>query len=220
MYFEIMTEDLSTEKLLEHIMTQFHKKSSGTTWRCTSFHGIGGFDKDKSVKDSKTGKILNDLSIYIKAFQKCYGVMGTEYALIIIVDNDDRDTEAFRSQLEEVAENAGLKLNHVFAIAVEEMEAWLLGDMQAIVKAYPKAKKQVITKYVQDSICGTWEKLAEAVYPGGLRKMRKDCITYQQIGMKKCEWADNIGQYMELDTNESPSFNYMVSEIDSMISDN
>ncbi len=31
--------------------------------------------------------------------------------------------------------------DHVFCVAVKEMEAWLLGDIEAIEKAYPKLKR-------------------------------------------------------------------------------
>lgn len=44
-----------------------------------------------------------------------------------------------------------------FCIAIEEMEAWLLGDEKAIEEAYPQAKMPLLRKYVHDSIVGTWE---------------------------------------------------------------
>lgn len=93
------------------------------------------------------------------------------------------------------------------------MEAWLLGDESAVIAAYPRARIGVLHSYVQDSICGTWEKLAEAVYPGGLTRLNKDCSSYMEIGTQKCEWARNIGEYMNLDNNQSPSFNYFMGEI-------
>lgn len=104
-------------------------------------------------------------------------------------------------------------IDHVFCIAVEEMEAWLLGDESAVIAAYPRARISVLRSYVQDSICGTWEKLADVIYPGGLARLMKECSSYMEIGSQKCEWARNIGEYMDLDNNSSPSFNYFMSEI-------
>ncbi len=45
--------------------------------------------------------------------------------------------------------------DYVFCIAVKEMEAWLLGDREAIQKAYPMQRRQYIKKYRQDEICDT-----------------------------------------------------------------
>lgn len=72
-------------------------------------------------------------------------------------------------------------MDHVFCIAVEEMEAWLMGDREALLCAYPKAKESVLKEYKQDSICGTWEVLANAVYKCGLKKMKRDRLTYHWV---------------------------------------
>ena len=102
-------------------------------------------------------------------------------------------------------------IDHVFCIAVEEVEAWLLGDERALMEAYPQAKQQILRTYKQDSICGTWEVLAEEIYPGGIKRLKKECATYMEIGVKKAEWARNIGRLMELTGNKSPSFNFFIS---------
>ena len=105
-------------------------------------------------------------------------------------------------------------MDYIFCIAVEEVEAWLLGDEQALLSAYPKAKIQVLRTYVQDSICGTWEVLADAVYPGGSQKLHKEHFSFMEIGKLKAEWARNIGIHMNLSANQSPSFNYFIGEIE------
>ena len=84
------------------------------------------------------------------------------------------------------------------------MEAWLLGDRAAVKTAYPRVREQVLDDYKQDSICGTWEKLADAVFPGGCQKLRG--MGYPQVGRVKCEWADNIARYLDLECNLSRSF--------------
>lgn len=60
----------------------------------------------------------------------------------------------------------------------EEIEAWLLGDRHALLSAYPHAKMHVLNTYVQDSICGTWEVLADAVYPGGTSKLSREHASF------------------------------------------
>lgn len=57
-------------------------------------------------------------------------------ALFVVLDNDTRDTQIFREELEQVAIRENIVMDHVFCIAVEEMEAWLLGDRNAIQSAY------------------------------------------------------------------------------------
>lgn len=91
--------------------------------------------------------------------------------------------------------------------AIEEGEAWLLGDRQAVREAYPRAKEAVLATYVQDSICGTWEKLADAVHPGGATKLRER--GWQAIGAEKSSWASSIAPHMDVQRNVSPSFQYL-----------
>ena len=47
----------------------------------------------------------------------------------------DYDTRSFKG------------IDYAFCIAVKEMEAWLLGDIEAIEKAYPNAKKTAIKEF-------------------------------------------------------------------------
>jgi hypothetical protein len=93
-----------------------------------------------------------------------------------------------------------------FCIAIEEGEAWYLGDLAAVREAYPRAKESVLKGYTNDSICGTWEKLADAVFSGGKEKLSKQ--GWQAIGLEKTNWANNIAPHMDVDNNLSPSFCY------------
>ena len=64
---------------------------------------------------------------------------------------------------------------------------------------------------------GKAKEIKTNVYKGGLKKFKKDCPTYREIGKCKAEWARAIGQYMNLDANASPSFNRFVSELRSIL---
>ncbi|MGC9314486.1 MAG: hypothetical protein ACP5G4_02525, partial [bacterium] len=57
-----------------------------------------------------------------------------------------------------------------------------------------------------DSICGTWETLADAIYPGGAAKLSEK--GWQTIGKEKASWAKKICPHMVIDNNHSPSFSY------------
>ena len=211
MHIQFMIEDSSSAALTEVLMEKLKDSVSLLTYDVKYFHGIGGFTRKNTVKEIKTGKLLNDLATYLRGFSK--SLQGIQAAIFVIVDNDDRDTAEFRLALEEVAVKNHIAVDRVFCIAVEEVEAWLLGDKSAIYKAYPLAKKQVLDSYEQDSICGTWEVLAEAIHKGGLRNLKKSCASYREIGSRKKEWAEKIGVYMDCAANDSPSFRYFWQEL-------
>lgn len=211
MHYQFLIEDRSSAALVEIIMRKVVGERQDVTYDCKFFKGIGGFTKKNTVKETKNGKLLNDLATYLRGFDK--SLRHIPAAIFVVVDNDERDTAAFRSELNDVALQNGICVDYVFCVAVEEVEAWLLGDERAVVAAYPAAKTQIIDDYEQDSICGTWEVLANAVYPGGLTKFLKDCPSYTEKGAYKFEWAAKIGEFMDLANNKSPSFNNFMCEI-------
>ncbi|WP_297965131.1 DUF4276 family protein [uncultured Anaerovibrio sp.] len=213
MYFQFLIEDKSGQILVEKIMDKLRMVHENVFYGCKYFHGIGGFSRKNTVKETKTGKLLNDLATYLRGFDKSLQAMSDEAVVFVVLDNDTRDTEAFRGELEEVAVKNNISIDRVFCIAVEEMEAWLLGDEMAIRNAYPEARMSYIKSYSQDSICGTWEILAEIVYDGGMRKFKEECPTFVEAGKQKCEWAEKIGQCMDIDVNKSPSFQYFIKEV-------
>lgn len=219
MYFQFLIEDKSTNILVNHVMKklagQYREKE--VIWDIKSFGGIGHLRKKGNALEQKTGKLLNDLPMYMKAFSKV--LQNMEYAaLVIVLDNDKRDVEHFKSELENVAASNMILCDYVFCIAIKEMEAWLLGDTEAIKEAYPNAKMQYIKKYEQDAICETWELLADIVYPRGLSRLKKNAGgSYSEIGKVKCEWADKIGSCLHLHENVSPSYQYFINELEKRI---
>ena len=215
MYFQFLIEDESTKILIDHVMRKIAKQhlEKGVLWDIRYFKGIGNLSKKGSAMEQKTGKLLNDLPMFLRAFDKKLCAMPHS-AIFIVLDNDKRDRAVFRKQLEEVARSNMILSDHVFCIAVKEMEAWLLGDIKAIEEAYPELRKSAGRKYIQDGICDTWEVLADMVYPGGLKKLKKKAAnSYMEIGKSKAEWADKIGEKLDLERNQSPSFQFFINEL-------
>jgi hypothetical protein len=103
----------------------------------------------------------------------------------------------------------------LFCIAVEEIEAWLLGDIPAVLKAYPQAKDEILCSYENDDICGTWEVLADALLPGGAEDLKKK--RWQTAGAKKSEWAKAISPHMDVENNKSTSFCYFRDKLRSLV---
>lgn len=212
MHFQYLVEDQSGAALIRILMQKIVELYPNATYDCKGFRWIGGFTRKNTIKETKTGKLLNDLATYLRGFDR--SLQSFPSVIIVVLDSDDHDVQQFRSELEAVAMQNMIKIDHVFCLAVEEIEAWLLGDRHALLSAYPHAKMHVLNTYVQDSICGTWEVLADAVYPGGTSKLSREHASFIEIGKLKAEWAQNIGIHMDLKSNESPSFNDFIHEIE------
>lgn len=219
MYFQFLIEDLSTEILIRHVMEKLKKKypDKEIDFDTKSFKGIGHLSTKGNVLERKSGNLLNNLQIYLKGFDRTLAGMK-HAAIVVVLDNDERDNGEFQQLLDKIANESVMLTDHVVCIAVKEMEAWLLGDENAIMSAYPLAKKKNLKSYKQDAICDTWEVLANVVYRGGLAALQKKSKnSYSETGRAKCEWADKIGMELILENNNSPSFQKFLNALQTRI---
>lgn len=182
----------------------------GHTFDIKSSKGVGRIPRGLKPKSDASKRILLD---QLPKLLAGYGKSYQNYAAVVIVvcDLDDKDLKSFRNDLFAVLNHCNPKPNADFCIAIEEGEAWLLGDKDAVLSAYPNAKQSVLNSYEYDAICGTWEKLADALYPGGATKLKKK--GWRETGRIKNEWADRISPEISLDENQSPSFQYFLGRI-------
>ncbi|WP_287876213.1 DUF4276 family protein [Acidovorax sp.] len=202
MHIEVLVEDSSGEKLLAQLLPQIlGEQGEPHTWRLKAYKGIGRIPPGLTAKADPAKRILLDqLPRLLQGYGKTPGID----AVVVVLDTDRRDCKAFLQELRSVAKQCDPAPNTMFRLAVEEMEAWYLGDRAALLNAFPRAKREVLDRYVQDSVCGTWELLADAVYAGGAAAIKK--AGWPLSGQIKHEWAEKIGPFMNLRQNASPSF--------------
>lgn len=144
--------------------------------------------------------LLEQLPRLLRGYGKTPGID----AVVVVLDTDNRDCLTLLIELRSLAVSCGASHLVLFRFAIEETEAWYLGDRAALHRAYPEARMRALDHYLQDSVCGTWELLAEAIYPGGARAVRR--AGWPLPGQIKHEWADRIGPLLDPETNLSPSF--------------
>lgn len=202
MHLEILVEDSSGRRLLEAIIPKvvgLHAEPH--TWRIHAYKGIGQLPLGlKGVSDPRRRVLLDRLPAILRAYGRTPGIDG----VLVLVDSDRRDCRAFLAELYDMLARIPAPPRTIFRLAIEEIEAWYLGDRTALKAAFPKARQEILDRYRQDSVCGTWELLADAVHPGGSSAIK--AVGYPHEGDVKHQWADSIGSLMDPQANASPSF--------------
>lgn len=202
MHFQVLVEDSSGKVLLDHLFPKIIDMAANSK-EIRPYGGVGHLPKDaRRPVELKTRMLLNNLPPMLKVHGKQFQYMPG--AVIVVVDLDTRNCGSFKQQLVDLLDVCMPPPTTLFRIAIEEAEAWLLGDRAAVLSAYPRAKANVLDRYVQDSICGTWETLADAVYPGGAKALKR--LPYPLIGAEKHEWANRIAPLIDVEGNASRSF--------------
>lgn len=210
MHLEVLVEDQSESILVEKILDKINgQQVNRFTFRIHKFKGSGKLPHELFSRSDPQKRILLDR---LPALLRGYGKsLKIDSAVIVVVDNDTKNCRDFKKELQSILASCNPAPNTAFCIAIEEMEAWLLGDRQAVRTAYPGMKVRVLDQYVQDSICGTWEILADAVCREKASGLKK--LGYPEIGIRKSEWAEKIAPHIELERNNSQSFQYFVRKV-------
>ena len=208
MHFEVLVEVLVEDKsgsialdiLLEKILG-----ANGTvhSWKLHSYKGIGRIPRNLNAVQNPGKRLLLD---HLPRLLRGYGrsLRPGRDCVVVVVDLDNSNCVALKLELLAVLNTCRPRPRTLFRIAIEESEAWLLGDRRAVKVAYPNAKNSILTAYRQDSICGTWEVLADAVHSGGSAQLK--IAGYPSAGKAKCEWAGRIAPHADVNRNRSKSF--------------
>jgi hypothetical protein len=216
MHLEILIEDQSGKKFLDIAMQVM--VVGDHTFQVHPYKGIGRIPRNLN-KDSEASKriLLDQLPRLLRGYGVAFSKYPHDYqaAVVVVCDLDDKDVATFCAELMAILNACAPRPNATFCLAIEEGEAWLLGDIAAIKKAYPNAREKILREYVNDSICGTWERLADAAIPGGAQAPSRQ--GWQAIGAEKSRWASNIAPHMDFQSNKSPSFRNFRDKVTSIV---
>ena len=202
MHIEVLVEDSSGRRLLDHLLPKLiGPHGAPHTWRLHAYRGIGRIPRGMQSSGDPAHRILLDqLPRLLRGYARTPGID----AIVVVLDTDDRDCTTFLAELRALAASCGTAQRILFRLAIEETEAWYLGDREAFAAAFPHARTGVLDGYRQDSVCGTWELIADAIHPGGSAAVRH--VGWPLPGQLKHDWAQRIGPLLDPDRNLSPSF--------------
>ena len=206
MHFEILVEDQSGMKALKVLVPKI-VDGAVHTFKFHPYKGVGHIPKKGAASKGVGGRLLlNNLPALLRGYGNAHANYPADYpaAVVVVCDLDDKDRDAFHNELLDVLNKCNPKPDARFCFAIEEGEAWFLGDLAAVKAAYPKARDSVLKRYENDAICGTWECLADAVYSGGATKLKGK--GWHTVGREKSRWAEEITPQMDVEKNKSPSF--------------
>lgn len=204
MQIEILTEDKSGAVVVERLANRICAAAGRDVQISVRPHrGCGSLPKDMNARPPKFASSLLDLlPAKCRAYDKVYA--GSNLILVVVMDSDNHDPNELRSRLYSVCRQYAPRLRSVVGLCTEEIEAWLLGDKNAIQKAYPLSDMQAYEEYEQDSVCGTWEMLCKVVCADCYEDLID--IGYPAIGHYKAKWAEKISTEMLPENNVSPSY--------------
>jgi hypothetical protein len=189
-HIEFLVEEPSVEIVLNSLVPRI---APGVTTRIHAFQG--------------KQDLLRKLPRRLKGYRRW---LPEDWRIVVLVDRDQQECEVLKAQLE----NAALEINFVTKstakkgqpfrvlnrLAIEELEAWFWGDLEAVIAAYPKVSLDLQNKKPYrdpDAILGgTWEALERELKQKG----------YYPDGLDKWDLAQRIAPHMEPGRNRSRSF--------------
>lgn len=212
MHIEILVEDSSGKRLLEHLVPRIlGQNGDAHTYRFHAYRGVGRIPIGlRATTEARKRILLDQLPKILTGYAATKGID----AVVVVLDSDGNDCRSFLAELVALAAKVGAP-ETVFRLAIEEVEAWYLGDREAMRAAYPKAKLDAAKNYSQDSVCGTWELVADVLHKGGRKALKQKGAPLP--GDLKHEWAEKIGPLLDLERNQSASFHQLVSGIQRIV---
>jgi Domain of unknown function (DUF4276) len=191
MHIEFLVEEPSAEVALSNLLPRILAAPITFT-----IHPFGG------KKD-----LLSQLPSRLKGYKRW---LPQDWRIVVLIDKNGENCVALKSRLERIARQAGFvtkssaamsrKFQVLTRLAIEELESWFIGDMEALTKAYPKVPlalgKKEKFRNPDEVQGGTWEQLERVLQRAG----------YYAGGMPKVEVARQVSSHMDPSRNSSHSF--------------
>ncbi len=198
---EILVEEPSMEAALLEVMPRILKNRA--QW--------------KPINMGSKGKLLKALPARLRAYRKRID-NGENLKIIVLVDQDNDNCEQLKRRLETNAREAGLisktavngqgDFQVVTRIAIEELEAWFMGDAGALKAAFTSLRSANFPgSFSNPDNGGTWERLHRFLKRHGIYRN-----SYPKI-----EAARKIARYMEPDRNRSRSFQSFLQGVEACL---
>ena len=193
MRLHILVEGPSEKALLDLWLPRFLPPQH--SFKIIPHRGKGKLPSNPARKpDPKRQGLLDQLPAKLRAYGKA--LRPDTDRIIVLVDLDHDDCVSLKSRIVDLLNYCDPPPVALFRIAIEETEAFYLGDRVAIRKAFPKCKMSRMGSYTQDSICGTWELFQQVI---------------GEANEDKVEWATFIGPHLTIEwkgplANNSNSF--------------
>ncbi|HZH97512.1 MAG TPA: DUF4276 family protein [Fimbriimonadaceae bacterium] len=189
-WVEFFVEELSMEAALRELVPKIRP---GLDFQIHAFAGVQDM-----------------LSKLPARFRGYAGWIPDDWRIVVVRDEDRQDCRKLKAEIEQIAVRAGLvpkaKANksgqfHVLTrIAVEELEAWLLGDVPALAETYPGVPASLASRRpfrdVDGIKGGTWEALERVLQEAG----------HFLGGLPKIQVARQVASRMNPERNTSRSF--------------
>jgi len=195
MHVEFLLEEESAAVALDLLAPKI--LGPGATHQCHFFQG--------------KQDLLSKLPERLRAYKRW---IPDNFRIVVLLDEDRKDCHELKIELEQIAAVAGFttlsqaaggRFHVVNRIAVEELEAWYLGDMDALYVAFPRLSANMArrTRFRDpDRVSGgTWEALERELQRAG----------YYPGGLAKVDLARKVAAQMDPWGNRSHSFRVFVS---------
>jgi hypothetical protein len=194
MHIEFLVEEASTEIALKEIVPKI----------------IGNVHTFKIHNFQNKDRLLKRLPERMKAYAN---FIHDDWRIVVLVDEDRSDCQELKKKLCHASSIVTQKKGNIVLhrIVVEELESWFIGDVAAIRAEYekiPVSLSQQAKFRNPDAIKGgTWEELDKILKKYGY-----------ETGLQKMNFAQKVSPHMDVENNQSRSFQVFRDGLRRMIS--
>lgn len=193
---EVLVEGSSDVPAVREVLMRKFSLIENQDFKIHPHRGRGSLPQKTQKYQLHNRSLLYQLPSKLRGYGKWF--TKSDWVLVVI-DADDTPCQELLSDLGKMLLDIQRPPRVLFRIAIEETESWFIADTAAVKFAYPNAKLKLLQAITPDTICGAWERLAEAI---------------QAHGKNKTTWAEAIAPHLDLENPRSPSFKKLIVGID------